>query len=152
MASPGPVRSVAVLGTGIMGVPMARNLAGAGLRVAAWNRTPEKAKPLAEHGIALAGSPPEAASGVDAVLTMLSDGESVEEVMTEGGALRAMKSGAIWIQCSTVGVDATRRLSAGADERGRAYVDAPVLGTRQPAEAGELIVLAGGLEQLLERC
>jgi ribonuclease D len=146
------VRSVAVLGTGIMGAPMARNLAAAGLEVTAWNRTAEKAKPLAEDEIAVAESPAEAAARAEAVLTMLTAGEAVEEVMTGGGALEAMAPDALWIQTSTVGLAAIRRLADLAGERGVAFADAPVLGTKEPAEAGELIVLAGGAEGVLDRC
>jgi 3-hydroxyisobutyrate dehydrogenase len=151
MAGSGPVRSVAVLGTGIMGAPMARNLAAAGLDVTAWNRTPEKARPLAEHGIMVAGSPSDAAADADAVLTMLTAGEAVEEVMT-GGALETMAPDALWIQSSTVGLGAISRLASLAGERRVAFADAPVLGTKQPAESGELIVVAGGPEDVLDRC
>ncbi len=113
------MRSVAVLGTGIMGAPMARNLAAAGLEVTAWNRTAEKAKPLAEDEIAVAESPAEAAARAEAVLTMLTAGEAVEEVMTGGGALEAMAPDALWIQTSTVGLAAIRRLADLAGGRGR---------------------------------
>ncbi len=143
--------SVAVLGTGIMGAPMARNLREAGHEVRAWNRSADKAEPLAEHGIEVAGSPAEAVRGVDAVVTMLADGDVVEEVMEGGGALAAMDDGALWIQTSTVGIAATERLAQRARDRGVDYVDAPVLGTRQPAEAGELVVIAAPRE-LADRC
>jgi 3-hydroxyisobutyrate dehydrogenase len=136
--------SVAVLGTGIMGEPMARNIAAAGLETRAWNRTREKAEPLAEHGVTIAGSPAEAVSGADVVLTMLADGPAVESVMTDGGALEAMRDDALWIQSSTVGVAATERLMQLAGQRGVTFVDAPVLGTKKPAEDGVLVVLASG--------
>jgi 3-hydroxyisobutyrate dehydrogenase len=119
--------------------------------VHAWNRSPEKAKPLQEHGIAVAGSAAEAARGADAVLTMLTDGRAVEDVMT-GGALEAMEQGAVWIQASTVGLSAAERLAELARSRGVPFVDAPVLGTKEPAEQGALIVLASGAEELEARC
>ncbi len=145
--------TVAVLGTGIMGGPMAANLASAGLDVRVWNRSREKAEPLADRGADVADSPAQAAAGADVVLTMLADGDTVESVMSgEHGALAAIGDDAVWLQMSTVGIDATERLRGLAAQRGVAFVDAPVLGTRQPAEQGELMVLAAGPEALRERC
>jgi 3-hydroxyisobutyrate dehydrogenase len=83
---------------------------------------------------------------------MLTDGAAVEAVMAgDGGALAAMDDAAVWLQMSTVGIAATERLAGLARERGVAYVDAPVVGTRQPAEAGELLVLASGPEEVRDR-
>jgi 3-hydroxyisobutyrate dehydrogenase len=144
--------TVAILGTGIMGAPMARNLAEAGMSVRAWNRSREKAEALAEHGVAVADSPAEAVAGADVVVTVLADGHAVESVVTDGGALAAMGDDAVWSQMSTVGLKDTDRLSRLAAQRGVAYVDAPVLGTRQPAEQGALVVIAAGPRQALERC
>ena len=143
--------TVAFLGTGIMGAPMARNCATAGLDVRAWDRTPEKARALADDGVTPVDSPAETVRGADAVVTMLADGAAVEAVMIGGGALAAMDDEALWLQMSTIGVAATGRLVKLAAERGIAYVDAPVVGTRQPAEAGELLVLASGPEDLRDR-
>jgi 3-hydroxyisobutyrate dehydrogenase len=144
--------SVAVLGTGIMGGPMAGNIAAAGLETRAWNRTRQKAEPLAEHGVTVRDTPADAVSGADVVLTMLADGPAVETVMTEGGGLEAMRGDAVWIQASTVGIAATERLAQLAEERGIALVDAPVLGTKKPAEDGALTVLASGPEGARETC
>ena len=83
---------VAVLGTGIMGAPMARNIAAAGHDVRVWNRTREKAEALEGAGVTVADSPAEAVEGADFVLTMLADGPTVEQVMSEGGALEAIVS------------------------------------------------------------
>jgi 3-hydroxyisobutyrate dehydrogenase len=144
--------SVAFLGTGIMGAPMARHVAQAGLQVRAWNRTPEKAQPLAEHGVEVADAAAEAVRGAGVVVTMLTDGAAVESVMTGAGGLEAMDDGAVWAQMSTVGLHATERLAGLAAERGVDYVDAPVLGTRQPAEEAQLVVLAAGPSQARARC
>lgn len=141
--------SVAVLGTGIMGAPIARNLARAGFAVRAWNRTRAKAEPLADEGVTVTDTPEQAVDGADVVLTMLLDGDAVEQVMEQ--ALPGMAGAAVWLQCSTVGLAATDRLMTLARERGVPYVDAPVLGTRQPAEQGKLVVLASGDEALRER-
>ena len=144
--------TVAFLGTGIMGAPMARNCAAAGLEVRAWNRTAEKARALADAGVTPVDTPAEAVRGADAVLTMLTDGAAVEAVMAgDGRALAAMDDDAVWLQMSTVGSAATERLAGLARERGVDYVDAPVVGTRQPAEAGELLVLASGPEEVRDR-
>jgi 3-hydroxyisobutyrate dehydrogenase len=135
------MRRVAVLGTGIMGTGMARSLLRSGLDVAVWNRSPGRAALLAADGGRVAGTAAGAVAGVDAVVTMLWDGASVAEVMT--AALPAAPDGVLWAQTSTVGLhDAGARLPALASRYGARYVDAPVLGTRQPAEEGKLLVLA----------
>jgi 3-hydroxyisobutyrate dehydrogenase len=131
-------------GAGIMGAPMARNLAEAGHEVRLWNRT--RAKAEAVEGVSVADSPEEAAEGADLVVTMLSDGDAVEAV-----APGLVGDGALWLQMSTVGIEATERLTALATERGATFVDAPVLGTKQPAENGELVVLASGRDDALDR-
>ncbi|MFB6636537.1 NAD(P)-dependent oxidoreductase [Streptomyces chartreusis] len=134
--------TVSVLGTGIMGAAMARNLAKAGHSVRAWNRTRAKAQPLAADGAFVADSPAEAVEGADVVLTMLYDGPATLEVMRE--AAPGLRSGAVWMQSTTAGIDGIAALVAFADEHGLVFYDAPVLGTRQPAEAGQLTVLAAG--------
>ncbi len=143
--------AVAVLGTGIMGSGMARNLLGAGMKVRAWNRTREKAEPLADDGATVVDSPAEAIEGADFALTMLSDADAVAGVAGDGG-LSGLADGGVWIQASTVGVEGNERLARIADEQGVPYVDAPVLGTKQPAEQGQLIVLASGPEEVREKC
>jgi 3-hydroxyisobutyrate dehydrogenase len=137
---------VAVLGAGgTMGVPIARNLARAGMSVAAWNRSPDKAAALAGDGVRLADSAAAAAAGADVVLTMVSDAEAVIACMEgERGAATAMGSSAAWIQLSTVGEIGTDECIRLAADRDLLFFDAPVLGTRQPAEQGALVVLASG--------
>jgi len=141
---------VAVLGTGIMGAAMARNLLAGGIEVSAWNRSREKAEPLQEDGAEVADSPADAARGADFLLTMLADADAVEEALA-GHVLPALAEGGVWLQMSTVGEDGTKRLEETANEHGVDFVDAPVLGTRQPAEQGQLIVLASGPEGARER-
>jgi 3-hydroxyisobutyrate dehydrogenase len=97
----------------------------------------------------VAGSPAEAVDGADVMLTMLSDGEAVEDVA--GQALDALGDDAVWLQMSTVGIAATEQLATLASERGTSFVDAPVSGTKQPAEKGELVVLASGPRDARER-
>ncbi|MET8572382.1 NAD(P)-dependent oxidoreductase [Streptomyces sp. NPDC004783] len=134
--------TVSVLGTGIMGAAMARNLARAGLTVHAWNRSRDKAEPLAADGVRIADSPEEAVRDADVVLTMLYDGPAALDVMRR--AAPGLRAGAAWVQSTTAGLDGVADLAAFAHEHGLVFFDAPVLGTRQPAEAGRLLVLAAG--------
>lgn len=128
-----------VIGTGIMGAGMARSLARAGHDVTVWNRTRDRAEPLSEHGIRVAGSVTEAVADARVVLTVLYDTDATAEVAAQ--MLPAMGEDAVWMQSATVGVEGTRRLHELGGDR---YLDAPVLGTRGPAEQGELVVLAAG--------
>jgi 3-hydroxyisobutyrate dehydrogenase len=142
--------SVTVLGTGLMGAGMARSLARAGHDVTVWNRTPDKARLLAgEDGIKVVENLHEALGGADFVLTMLFDAEAVTEVMRD--ALPDTPKHMVWVQTSTVGIIGATRLAELADEHDVAFVDAPVLGTRKPAEQGKLIVLAAGDAALRDR-
>lgn len=140
--------TVALLGTGTMGAGMARNIAAAGLELRVWNRSPDKAAPLAEVAT-VADSPTAAVAGTDVVITMLYDAASVLEVVRD--AAPAVSPGAVWLQQSTIGVAGTEQAAALADELGLVLVDAPVLGTKQPAEAGALVVLASGPDEARDR-
>jgi 3-hydroxyisobutyrate dehydrogenase len=145
--------AVAVLGAGgTMGSGMATNIARAGLSLIAWNRTREKAEALAEHGARVVDAPAEAAVGADVIVTMLSDGDAVLEAMQgERGALSHAGADCVWLQMSTIGEQATRRCAALAQAAGLGFVDAPVLGTKQPAAEGKLVVLASGPRELRGR-
>jgi 3-hydroxyisobutyrate dehydrogenase len=140
---------IGFVGTGTMGAPMARHLLEAGHRVRAWNRTRAKAEPLAGHGARLAADPAEAIDGAEVLVTMLLDAGATESAV--GAALRCAREGTVWWQAGTVGVEGTARLAGLAREHGLVYVDAPVLGTRQPAEEGKLVVLAAGPSDALDR-
>jgi 3-hydroxyisobutyrate dehydrogenase len=133
---------VSMLGTGIMGAAMARNLARAGHHVTAWNRSRDKAEPLIVDGIRIAGTPAEAVADADVVVTMLYDGPASLDVMRQ--AATALRPGVRWIQSTTAGIDGLADLAAFAAEHDLVFFDAPVLGTRAPAEAGKLTVLASG--------
>lgn len=134
--------TVSVLGTGIMGAAMARNLARAGHTLRVWNRTRSKAEVLTADGAHVTATPAGAVRDADVVLTMLYDGPAVLEVMRE--AAPALRPGTAWLQSTTVGLDDTATLAGFAADHGLVFYDAPVLGTRRPAEAGELTVLAAG--------
>jgi 3-hydroxyisobutyrate dehydrogenase len=146
--------TVAVLGAGgTMGFPIARNIVRAGMPVRAWNRSRSKAEPLAGDGVYIADSPADAAHGAGIVVTMLADEDAVIASMDgPAGALSAMGSAngphhAIWLQMSTIGVAATKRCAELANSAGVGFVDAPVLGTREPAEQRKLVVLESGPEE-----
>jgi 3-hydroxyisobutyrate dehydrogenase len=131
---------VAVLGTGTMGAAMAANIAAAGLGLRVWNRSREAAAPLADIGAVVGDSAAQACQGADIILTTLANEKVVAEVM---GQIRdSLRDGAVWLQSCTVSPDGSRRLGAMADELGVTYVDAPLLGTKEPAVAGTLTVLA----------
>jgi 3-hydroxyisobutyrate dehydrogenase len=138
--------NVAVLGTGTIGEPIARNLARAGFGVRAWNRTRAKAEPLAQDGATVCDSAADATRDAELVLTVLADAEATAETIQE----LEFAEEAVWIQSATVGVDGAERLAELAQGKGVAFVDAPVLGTRQPAEEGKLVVLASGPDDALD--
>lgn len=146
----GPPLTVAFLGTGVMGAPMARNIAGEGLNVRVWNRTTERARPLEAAGATVGEAPAHAVDGADVVVTMLSDVRPTLEVAE--AVLAATAPDAIWAQMGTIGIEGTERCIDLARSHGRAFVDAPVLGTLKPAEDGKLTVLASGPDDAVERC
>jgi 3-hydroxyisobutyrate dehydrogenase len=142
-------QTVAVLGAGgIMGFAMARNLAREGYAIRAWNRSREKAEPLAQDGAEICDTPAQAAEGADVILTMVADADTVIDAMSgDQGALAAhLPDGASWLQMSTIGIEGTERCAALAADSGLVFFDAPVLGTKAPAEQGTLVVLGSGPE------
>lgn len=136
---------VAVLGTGTMGAGMARSLLRAGHAVTVWNRTAAKAEPLAADGATVAGSPAEAVAGAEVVVLMLFDTAAVLAVLAEAAA---GAPDAVWLQASTIGPEGTDAVVAAAP--GLKLVDAPVLGTKGPAEQGTLVALLSGDAALVE--
>ena len=138
---------VAVLGTGIMGAPMARNLLKAGFQVRVWNRTPDKARVLAADGADLAETPDDAVREAAFVITMLTDTNAVLAVM--GQAAESIPHGAVWLQTS---MDTDLERVAGlAQDHGITFVNSPVIGTQETAKHGRLIVLASGPGDALDR-
>src|SRR3954454_21259389 len=125
--------TVAFLGAGgTMGLGMSRNLQQADMTVRAWNRSRDKAEPLADDGITVVDSPTDAVDGADVILTILSDGDAVLEVAEQ--VLGKAADEAVWLQMSTIGHEATDRCIEMAGQRKVAFVDAPVIGTKKPAE------------------
>jgi len=146
--APGQGR-VAVLGLGTIGAGMARSLLRAGLPVDVWNRTPERAADLAGAGAVAHTGPAGAVADAGVAITILSDAAATRSVALDAGMLAAMRPGAVWAQMGTIGVSATEELAGivTAQRPDVMFVDAPVSGTRAPAEAGELLVLASGPER-----
>ncbi|OZI42947.1 NAD(P)-dependent oxidoreductase [Bordetella genomosp. 4] len=134
--------TVALLGTGLIGAPVARNLHKRGFTVHAWNRSSAKARALAADGILAFDSPTDTVRDADIIVTVLKDGPTVHEVIQ--AAAPALAKGAIWAQLSTVGIEGTDTLAALAERHSLVFYDAPVQGTRQPAEQAQLVVLASG--------
>jgi len=130
---------VAVLGTGIMGAGMTRSLLRAGHDVRVWNRTAARAQPLADDGATVAGTAAAAVEGGEVVLVMLWDTPAVLDVLA---AAAGSAPDAVWLQASTIGPGGMAEVAAArADLR---LVDAPVLGTKEPAEQGKLVALLSG--------
>jgi 3-hydroxyisobutyrate dehydrogenase len=142
---------VAVLGLGIMGAGMARQLLAHGFDLAVWNRDAAKAASFAGHA-RIATSPADAARDADVVHAMLADDDASRSVwLAESGALEAMRPGAIAIESGTLTVEWMRELAAAATARAVGFLDAPVTGSKAQAESGALSFLVGGPAELLER-
>ena len=142
---------IAFIGLGNMGSPMARQLVRAGHDVRVWNRTPSKADELRAHGAKTAGTPAEATTAAEAVVSMLADDHAVESTVFECGVLDALPKGAAHISSSTISVALSKRLAEEHRKRGHAYIAAPVFGRPDAAEAGKLFIVAAGEKQAIER-
>jgi 3-hydroxyisobutyrate dehydrogenase len=138
--------TVAVIGAGIMGAAMTRNLVAAGLVTRVWDRSAAATGPLGEAGAVVAASAREAAAGAGVVITMLPTAEAVESVIFDDGVAAAFADGCAWAQMGTIGVEATLRIRdrLAAQRPGVLLVDAPVSGSKGPAEQGQLLILASG--------
>ncbi|WP_031435132.1 NAD(P)-dependent oxidoreductase [Methylomarinum vadi] len=138
--------TIAWLGAGLMGAPMAARLLEAGYPLRVWNRTQSKVATLAEQGVHIAATAAEAVTGADFVITMLSDGRATETVV-EGVDM----AGKTLVQMATIGPGENMRLAERIDKAGGAYLEAPVLGSIPEAKSGRLIIMAGGSEALFAR-
>jgi 3-hydroxyisobutyrate dehydrogenase len=140
---------VAVLGTGIMGSAMARNLIAAGLATTVWDRSLSATAPLAQAGARAASSAADAAADARVVIMMLPTADVVTSVLFDGGVAQALVPGAVCAQMGTIGVSATLEINGriGQLRPDVMFVDAPVSGSKGPAEAGQLLILASGPEK-----
>lgn len=136
--------SVAVLGIGTMGLPVARRLHAAGLPLKAWNRSPARAEPLAPLGVRVAGSPAEAVAQADVVFTLLEDGAAVEDVLFGQGAADGLRSGCVVVDMSSIQPRQARDHAARLAALGVHHLDAPMSGGAMGAEQGTLAIMVGG--------
>jgi 2-hydroxy-3-oxopropionate reductase len=135
---------ISLLGTGLMGAPMARRLCAAGLEVTVWNRSPEKARPLVADGARVATVLADAVRGAEVVVTMIEHGEAVEDLLFRQGLADALPEGSLMVDMSSIRPAQARAHAAALVERGVAHLDAPVSGGTLGAQAGTLAIMAGG--------
>ncbi len=143
---------VAVLGLGTMGAAMAGAALRSGIPLVVWNRQPGATANFAGQAVLVARSVTEAVEEADVVITMVTDAEAVVSIAGEG-LLAALRPGAVWAQMSTIGVEGTERIAAMAREQrpDTYFVDAPVSGSKVPAEKGSLLIFASGPEEARSR-
>ena len=136
---------VGVIGVGIMGEPMARNLLRAGFRVCVYSRTPSKARQLLAEGAGWKDSPAALAREVDVVISVVSDSPDVEAVyLKPGGVCEGLRGGTLCIDMSTIAPETAKAVAAEVEQRGGRFLDAPVSGGKTGAEAGKLCIMVGG--------
>jgi len=141
--------TIAFLGLGQMGMPMATRLLSAGYRVQVWNRSTERVNELVALGAVGASTPSHAVSDAHVVITMLADGPATDAAAHgANGALATLGPGAIWLQMGTIGLDWTDRVRHSVEAAGAVYVDAPVSGSVGPAASGQLVILASGPDEV----
>lgn len=153
MSETSATKPIGFIGLGIMGSRMAANLQEQGHDLVVYNRTRKKADALVAGGATAAASPADVAGQVDVLFTVLSDPQAVEETaLGPDGFLDQLSPGALWVDSSTVNPSFSRRMARAARERHVRFVDAPVAGTKGPAEKGELLFLVGGDAADVEQC
>lgn len=150
--APAAPLSLAVIGLGTMGLPMALNLLRAGYGVTVHNRTRQREEAAIDLGATAAASPQAAAQGADVILTCVSDSPDVEAVILgPEGVIQGAKPGSVVIDLSTISPQVTRRIAAQLQERGIGMLDAPVSGGSEGAQQGTLSIMVGGEAAVLDR-
>src|SRR5574341_336529 len=143
---------IGFLGLGTMGSAMANNIRKTGLGLTVWNRTADRAQAFAAKSVRVAATPRECAEGRDVVITCVSDGEALDEILDgRDGVLAALRPGDVLVDMSTIGTRAARAVAQRVAKRGARFVAAPVLGSRTAAENAQLVVVAGGPREARER-
>jgi 3-hydroxyisobutyrate dehydrogenase-like beta-hydroxyacid dehydrogenase len=143
----------AFIGLGNMGAAMSPNLIKAGHELTVYNRTASRCEGVRQLGAAVAATPGEAASGAEALITMLADDQAVEEVVfAPGGILESLPSGSVHVSMSTISVALSRRLAQAHRDKGQQYVAAPVFGRPDAAAAAKLFIVAAGPSGQIGRC
>jgi 3-hydroxyisobutyrate dehydrogenase len=143
------VIKLAVLGLGTMGRAMASSALRGGIPTVVWDRNLEVARRYGDRGAEVAETPATAVQAVDVAITMVTDAKAVTSIATDLGMLDALAPGAVWAQMSTIGVDATEAIEAMVEQRRPdiSFLDAPVSGSKVPAEEGKLTIFASGSEE-----
>jgi glyoxylate/succinic semialdehyde reductase len=143
---------IGFIGMGIMGSRMASNLQKKGHEVVVYNRTKQKADPLVAQGAIWATTPADVAGQVKTIITMLSKPDAVAETALLGrsGFLNALPGNSLWIDCSTVNPSFSRLMASESHQRKIRFIDAPVAGSKGPAEQGQLLFFAGGAKSDIE--
>ncbi|MEP2783892.1 MAG: NAD(P)-dependent oxidoreductase [Pseudoruegeria sp.] len=142
---------ITLIGTGLMGAPMARNLMANGHDVTVWNRSPERAAPLVAEGAKTASTADQAIASAEVIITMLSDGYAIEELLQNSPFKNALTKGMIWIDMSSARPEHARSQSAELKSLGVLHLDAPVSGGTKGAEAGSLAIMVGGSPEIFEQ-
>lgn len=141
---------ITLIGTGLMGAPMARNLMDAGFDLTVWNRSADKAAPLVAEGAKTAPTAAEAIAGAQAIITMVADGFATQALLDTPAFLSALTHGMIWIDMSSAKPEHARNQSAALKAMGVAHLDAPVSGGTKGAEGATLAIMAGGEVETFE--
>jgi 3-hydroxyisobutyrate dehydrogenase len=144
---------VAFLGIGTMGHGLASSALRAGIPTVVWNRESQATRDLAKLGAEVAETAAEAARRAEIVVTMVTDADAVLSIARDQGMLAALAPGAIWAQMSTIGVAGIERVAAMVDDERPdvTLLDAPVSGSKEPAERGQLLIFASGPEEARSR-
>ena len=137
-------KNIAFLGTGLMGFPMAQNILKSGHDVTVWNRSPAKADPLLEFGAKIAATPTEAIEGAEVIITMLSDGAAVQEILENDKLKASLVRNSIWIDMSSTKPSDARTQAVTLKPLGVEHLDAPVSGGTKGAESASLAIMVGG--------
>lgn len=145
------IRKITLIGTGLMGLPMSRNLMAAGHDLTVWNRSPARAAPLVAEGAKTASTAAEAIAGAEVIITMLSDGFATQALLDDDAFGAALKEGMIWIDTSSAKPEHARAQSAQLAPMGVAHLDAPVSGGTKGAEAASLAIMVGGDLEVFEQ-
>jgi 3-hydroxyisobutyrate dehydrogenase-like beta-hydroxyacid dehydrogenase len=144
--------TVGLIGLGLMGKPMGRNLLKAGFPLVVWNRTAARADDLVSEGAKPGANPRETAAAADVLISIVSDPPALEEVLWGAqGAMDGLRRGSIYMDSSTISPELARRAAAACGERGVDFLDAPVTGGDWGAKKGELVFMIGGKAEVLER-
>jgi len=143
-------RKITLIGTGLMGLPMSRNLMKAGHDLTVWNRSADRAAPLVEEGAKTAATAAQAIAGAEVIITMVSDGFATQALLDDASFRAALAPGMVWIDMSSAKPEHARAQSAALEDIGVAHLDAPVSGGTKGAEGATLAIMAGGDAETFE--